>query len=72
MGTWVDGSSSWRSDRVDSTPKITMAMVTMPTISRLARLSLVSWVMTCSFLSDPGLPLGVKGSAPCRAQSPQN
>src|SRR5688500_6742561 len=45
VGTWVDGSSSWRSEKAASTPKTTMATVTMPMINRLARLSLVSDVM---------------------------
>ncbi len=45
VGTWVEGSNSWRRDSAASTPKITMATVAMPTIIRLARLSLVSDVI---------------------------
>lgn len=46
VGTWVDGNNSCRSDEVASTPKTTMAKVTSPTIRRLAKLSLVSDVMS--------------------------
>ncbi len=56
VGTWVDGNNSWRSENAAITPKMTMATVTIPTMSRLAKLSLVSVVMSVSPLCAHRVP----------------